>query len=168
MDEIISAHTETVEGLKNQIAQFKSDAEQLPKVKEELEKAKTAAKNSGDAAKIQEAFDAYKAEVAAEKSKAAKQAALSKVAKDAGLSEAGIAKAVKYTNLDTVELDDKGEIKDSKALLQSLKAEWPEYIQTTKTKGADVSTPPGNDPTDYDGMSDADYYKATYEAKKKG
>ena len=167
MDEIISAHTETVEGLKNQIAQFKSDAEQLPKVKEELEKAKTAAKNSGDAAKIQEAFDAYKAEVAAEKSKAAKQAALSKVAKDAGLSEAGIAKAVKYTNLDTVELDDKGEIKDSKALLQSLKAEWPEYIQTTKTKGADVSTPPGNDPTDYDGMSDADYYKATYEASKK-
>ena len=166
-DQIIEAHTETVEGLKNQIAQFKSDAEQLPKVKEELEKAKTAAKNSGDAAKIQEAFDAYKVEVAAEKTKAAKKAVLSKIAKDAGLSEAGIAKALKYTDFDTVELDDKGEAKDSKALLQSLKNEWPEYIQTTKTKGADVSTPPGNDPTDYDGMSDADYYKATYEASKK-
>ena len=149
IDQIIEAHTETVEGLKNQIAQFKSDAEQLPKVKEELEKAKEAAKHSGDAAKIQEAFDAYKAEVAAEKTKAAKKAVLSKIAKDAGLSEAGIAKALKYTDFDTVELDDKGEAKDSKALLKSLKEEWPEYIKTTNTAGANTANPPAGNGKSY-------------------
>ena len=149
IDQIIEAHTETVEGLKNQIAQFKSDAEQLPKVKEELEKAKTAAKNSGDAAKIQEAFDAYKAEVAAERTKAAKKAVLSKIAKDAGLSEAGIAKVLKYTDFGTVELDDKGEAKDSKALLKSLKEEWPEYIKTTNTAGANTANPPAGNGKSY-------------------
>lgn len=165
--EIIAAYLETIDELKHERDDFKEKAGKLAEAQAEVERLKEAAKHSGDAAKIQEAFDAYKAEVAAEKSKAAKKAVLSKIAKDAGLSEAGIAKALKYTDFDTVELDDKGEAKDSKALLQSLKAEWPEYIQTTKTKGADVSTPPGNDPTDYDGMSDADYYKATYEASKK-
>ena len=144
VDEIISAHTETIDGLKEQLKQAKEAADKLPKVQEELDSLKEAAKHSGDAAKIQEAFDAFKAEVAAEKSKAAKQAALSRIAKDAGLSEAGIAKAVKYTNLDTVELDDKGEIKDSKALLKSLKEEWSEYVQTIRTEGVNTPNPPQN------------------------
>lgn len=168
-DQIIEAHTETVEGLKNQIAQYKANAEELPKVKEQLEAAKEAAKNSGDAAKIQEAFDAYKAEVAAEKTKAAKKAVLSKIAKDAGLSEAGIAKVLKYSDYAAIELDEKGEAKDGKGLLKSLKEEWPEYIQTTEKKGADVPNPPaggGKTSEELDGMSDADYYKATYVASK--
>ena len=85
VDEIISAHAETVEGLKEQIAQFKADAEQLPKVKEELEKAKAAAKDGGEYEKLKSEFDKYKADVAAEKTLAAKKTALQKVAKDAGL-----------------------------------------------------------------------------------
>ena len=142
--EIIAAYLETIDELKHERDDFKEKAGKLAEAQAEVERLKEAAKHSGDAAKIQEAFDAYKAEVAAEKSKAAKQAALSKVAKDAGLSEAGIAKAVKYTSLDTVELDDKGEIKDSKALLKSLKEEWPEYIQTIRTEGVNTPNPPQN------------------------
>ena len=141
---IIEAHTDTVDGLKKEIERYKADAEKLPGVQAELEKAKEAAKNSGDAAKIQKAFDDYKAEVEAKESAAAKKAAYEKVAKDAGLTEAGIAKAVKYADWDSVELDEKGNIKDSKALIKSLKEEWPEHIASTTTAGAITATPPAN------------------------
>lgn len=168
VDEIISAHAETVEGLKEQIAQFKADAEKLPKVQEELEKAKAAAKDGGEYEKLKEQFDKYKAEVAEKETLAAKKTALQKVAKDAGLTDAGIAKALKYSDFGKIELDDKGEAKNASDLMKGLKEEWAEYIGSTETKGADTPKPPAQQQKDYDSMSDADYYKATYEANKKG
>ena len=144
MDEIISAHAETVEGLKEQIAQFKADAEQLPKVKEELDKAKAAAKDGGEYEKLKSEFDKYKADVAAEKTLAAKKTALQKVAKDAGLTDAGIAKALKYSDFGKIELDDKGEAKNASDLMKGLKEEWAEYIGSTETKGADTPKPPAS------------------------
>ena len=168
IESIIDAHTETVDGLKAQIAQYKADAEKLPEVQKQLDEAKEAAKNSGDAAKIQADFDAYKAQVESEKAKAAKKSVLEKLAKDAGLSEAGIAKAVKYTDFDKIELNDKGEAKDGASIIKGLKEEWPEYISTQRTDGAPVPTPPASGGgADYDSMSDAEFYKATYEANKK-
>lgn len=145
IDEIISAHTETVDGLKEQLKKAKEAADKLPKVQEQLDSLKDAAKNSGDYAKLKDEFDKYKAEVAKEKTLTAKKAVLSRIAKDAGLSEAGIAKVLKYTDYKTLELDEKGEAKDSKALLKSLKEEWPEYIQTVQTNGVKTPTPPAND-----------------------
>lgn len=153
---IIEAHTETVEALKKERDSFKSDAEKLPKVEEELKQAKEAAKNSGDYDKLKKEFDDYKADVANKETLAAKKAVLSKIAKDAGLSEAGIAKALKYTDFGAVELDEKGEAKDSKALLKSLKEEWPEYIQTTRTEGVNTPNPPQT--TGGSKMSRADIY----------
>ena len=167
-DQIIDAHVETVDGLKQQIAQFKADADKLPEVQAKLEKAEEAAKHSGDAVKIQKDFDDYKAQVEAEKSKAAKESALRKIAKDAGLTEAGIAKAVKYAAWDTIEVNEKGEAKNASDLMKALKDEWAEYIGSSETKGAEVPKPaPGGKPEDYEAMSDADYYKATYLAEKK-
>lgn len=144
IDEIIAAHAETVDGLKEQLKQYIADAEKLPEVQRELEKAKEAAKNSGDAAKIQKAFDEYKAEVEERETKAAKEAALRKIAKDAGLTEAGIAKAVKYADWSTIELTDKGDVKNAKDLIKSLREEWPEHIAKTQQEGANTATPPAN------------------------
>lgn len=139
---IIEAHTETVDGLKKEAEQYKSDAEKLPEVQRQLKEAKDAARNSGDYDKLKKEFDDYKADVQKKESDAAKKAALTKVAKDAGLSEAGIAKAIKYSDLSTFELDENGDVKDGKALIKSLKEEWPEYIQTTRTNGTNPATPP--------------------------
>lgn len=146
---IIEAHTETVEGLKNEAARYKSEADKLPEVQRKLDEAKEAAKNSGDYAKLKKEFDDYKADVANKETLAAKKAVLSKIAKDAGLSEAGVAKALKYTDWATVELDEKGEAKDSKAILKSLKEEWPEYIKTTNTAGANTANPPAGNGKSY-------------------
>lgn len=141
---IIEAHTETVDGLKKEITTLKSKAESYDEVKAELDKAKDAAKDSGDYAKLKKEYDDYKADVQKKESDAAKKAALTKVAKDAGLSEAGIAKALKYSDLSSFDLDEKGDVKDGKALIKSLKDEWPEYITKARTEGANTATPPGS------------------------
>lgn len=142
---IVEANSESLEGIKAERDKYKADAEKLPEVQKELDKAKAAAKDSGEYDKLKKEFEDYKADVANKETLAMKKAVLSKIAKDAGLSEAGIAKALKYTDYSTVELDDKGEAKDSKGLLNSLKSEWPEYVQTSKKKGVDTPTPPPGD-----------------------
>lgn len=143
IEQIIEAHDETVSALKADRDKFKADAEKLPEVQRELDTAKAAAKNSGDAAKIQKDFDNFKAEVQAKEIRAKKETALRKVAKDAGLSEAGITKALKYHDYATIELDDKGEIKAANDLIKSLKEEWAEHLSHENTNGANTATPPG-------------------------
>lgn len=145
IDEIITAHSETVDGLKEQLKAAQDAAGKLPKVQEELDKLKEAAKNSGDYDKLAKEFEAFKAKTAEEKTAAAKKDALTKIAKDAGLSEAGIAKVLKYTDLATVELDEGGAVKDAKTLVKSIRDEWPEHIVTTRTEGAKIATPPVSD-----------------------
>ena len=144
IEQIIEAHTETVDALKQERDSFKSKAESYDKVKAELDQLKDTAKNSGDYDKLKKEFDDYKAEVQNKETMAAKKAALAKVAKDAGLTEAGIAKAVKYADYAALELDDKGDVKDAKALIKSLKEEWPEHIAKATTEGANTATPPGS------------------------
>lgn len=142
IESIIDAHTETVDALKKERDDYKAEADKLPKVQEDLKKAQAAAKDSGEYDKLKKEFDDYKAEVAGKELLAKKTAVLKEIAKDAGLSEAGIAKALKYHNFDKFELDEKGAAKDKAAVLKGLKEEWPEYIQTTKTRGANTPNPP--------------------------
>lgn len=144
VEQIIEAHTETVEALKHERDDLKAKLADFDKVQSELEKLKDAAKNGGDYEKLKKQFEDYKAEVEGRETLSKKKAALEKVAKDAGLSENGVAKAVKYADFSKIELDDKGEIKDSKELLKSIKEEWADYVQTKGVKGADTGNPPKN------------------------
>lgn len=145
IDEIIGAHTDTIEGLKDELAKVKADAAKLPEVQKELEDLKAKPddgwKDKYDAARKELAE--YKDSVAKEKALAAKKAAYQELCKDAGLSENGIAKAVKYADFDSVELDDAGKIKDGKSLIKSIREEWPEHIVKDSTSGAKTATPPG-------------------------
>ena len=47
-------------------------------------------------------------------------------------------------DIDKLELDDKGEVKDAKKHTDSLKADWSDFVGTTTTTGAKVDTPPTN------------------------
>ena len=164
---IIDAHTETTDALKAERDRYKADAEKLPKVQEDLKKAQAAAKDSGEYDKLKKEFDDYKADVASKEALAAKKAAFQKVAKDAGLTEAGIAKAAKYQDYSKIELDDKGEIKDAKDLMKTIKEEWPEHVAKKETKGADTPNPPegGNGGS---GFSDIRAMTAKWHAAKYG
>lgn len=151
IDQIIEAHTETVNALKEERDGYKEEAEKLPTVQKELDKAKEAAsKDDGknpwkvkyDA--IKEEFDNYKAEEQAKATKATKEEAYRAVLKECGVAEKRIAAVVRVADIDSIELDKDGNIKEVDALKDSIKEEWSDFIPTEGTKGADTANPPEN------------------------
>ena len=144
IDSVIEAHTETVEALKGQIETLKADSGKLKDVQKELDDLKNGKDWKAEADKIRKDFDDFKASAEAKETESAKREALREIARGAGLSDAGIAKAVKYTDLSTVEMDKDGKVKNTDKLTESLKTEWGDYVATTQTRGAHVDNPPAN------------------------
>ena len=173
VDEIISAHTEVTDALQAERDWYKVKADKLVGVQKELDDMKAAAEKDGkDPFKvkyeaIKEEFEHYKSDIAAKETKASKTAAYRDLLKQAGISEKRIDAVLKVSNIDGVELDKDGKIKDSDKLLETVKTEWADFISVEGKKGAETATPPAGSTPDYDKMSDAEYYKATYEAAKK-
>ena len=149
IDEIISAHAETVSALKGEIEkesalakQYKDDAEKYASTKEELDslKAEYGDKNYDE---LKSEYDQFKAEVQAKEAQAAKEKAFREAIKDANLTERGIEKAVKYADWDKIELDEDGKLKDAKDHVKAVREDWAEYISKVEKKGAQTATPPG-------------------------
>lgn len=146
IDQIIEAHSETVDSLKADRDSYKEDAEKLKDVQKELDDLKAKGddgwKEKHDRLKAE--FDKYKNDVQEKETKAAKEAAYRAVLKDANLSEKGIEKAIKYAEWDKIELDADGKLKGANDHIKSVREEWAEYVTTTTTTGAKTSTPPAN------------------------
>lgn len=155
IDEIIKDHAETVTALKDQIdtakaetAKYKAEAEKLPDVQKELDTLKEQVKADAEERKgkdydaLKKEFDDYKAEQEKKAVRAEKEAAYKEILKDAGIPEKHFAKILKYSDVDGVELDEKGKITTAKDILKSIKEEWSDHIEKTETKGVKTSTPP--------------------------
>lgn len=147
--EIITAHTEVTDALKADRDKYKSDAEKLPKVQEELDTLKSQQEDGKNPWQVKyealkEQFNEYKADQTAKETKATKEAAYKKLLKDAGVAEKLIASVLRVTDFDSVELDKDGNIKDADKHTESIKTEWADFIQTTQTKGVNTNTPPVN------------------------
>ena len=65
--------------------------------------------------------------------------------KDAGVPEKHYAKIIRYSDIDTLELDDKGKIKTAKDVLKSIKDEWGDHVETVTEIGAGTAKPPVSD-----------------------
>ena len=92
-------------------------------------------------------FDAYKGEQAKKETHNAKEKAYRELLKAVGVSEKRIDTVLKVSDVDSVELDEKGRIKEADTLTESVKTEWADFITTTSKKGADTANPPENDQT---------------------
>ena len=163
VDEIIAAHTETVDALKEQRDAYKADAEKLADVQKQLDKATADLEAAGkDAYKVKyealkEEYEGYKTEQTKKESHAAKEKAYRALLQEAGVSEKRLESVLKVSDVDSVELDDKGAIKGADKLTESIKSEWADFITTTQTRGASTSNPPANNPSG--AMTKADIYK---------
>ena len=152
IDQIIEAHSDTVDALKEERDKYKVEAEKVPGIQKELDTLKEAAeKNEGknpykvkyDA--LKEEFETFKADTEKAASKAAKENAYKALLKESGILEKHIDKVLKVSDLDSIELDKDGKIKDVEALKKSIKEEWDDFIPQNKgTQGANTSTPPAN------------------------
>lgn len=145
IDQIIDAHTETVDALKDERDTYKAGAEKLPGVQKELDDLK---KDGGDWQKKYEKehtdFEAYKNEQTAKEAKATKEAAFRTLLKEAGIPEKRLDVIMKVTNLDEIELEKDGKIKDANKHTETVKSEYADFIVTKTERGADVDTPPAN------------------------
>lgn len=128
IDEIISMHSETVDGLKADVAKYKADADALPGVQKELNDLKA---SGGDweekYTNVKKEFDDYKAEQAGKEAKVAKETAYRELLKTAGVDEKRIETVMKVTNLDDIKMAD-GKIKDADTLVEGIKTEWADFI----------------------------------------
>ena len=150
IDEIINAHSETVEALKEEREKFRADAEKYSKVRDELDRANEKLKEYGkdDSFKIKydalkEDFDNYKKGVETEKTNNSKSAAYKSLLKEIGISEKRIDAVAKLVELDKIKLDKDGKIEGSDDLKKALSEEWADFIVKDGKEGAGTATPPG-------------------------
>ena len=161
IEQIIEAHTETVSGLKQQIADLgddlakakesgTADSDRLKDVQKELDtlKAQVAedakSREGKDYDALKKEFDDYKADIQAKAEKSAKEKAFRDLLTDMKVSDKGVSLILKYQGVNGIELDEDGKLKDAPALRKAVKEDWSDYISTVETKGAETKTPPGS------------------------
>lgn len=149
IDEIISAHADTVNALKEQRDGYKADADKLPAVQKALDDLK--ASQSGDDPykekyeKKAKEFDDYKKGVEAKELKRSKSAAYKQVLKELKASHVDSILKASQSELEKIELDEDGKIKDVDKLKESIKKEWADFLVTEGQQGANTATPPANE-----------------------
>ena len=149
IDEIITAHVDTVNALKEQRDGYKADADKLPAVQKALDDLK--ASQSGDDPykekyeKKAKEFDDYKKGVEAKELKRSKSAAYKQVLKELKASHVDSILKASQSELDKIELDEDGKIKDVEKLKEAIKKEWADFIVAEGQQGANTATPPANE-----------------------
>ena len=143
IDQIIEAHTETVNALKDERDEFKDAAEKLPKVQAELDELK-AKPDDGFKEKYEKEhadFEAYKEQTAEDASEREKKSLYRKLLQDAGVDPKRLDAVMRVADLSEVSVED-GAIVDADKVTEAVKSEWSDFIQTTGSKPAGVDTPP--------------------------
>lgn len=150
IDEIIANHTETVNALKEERDSYKDDAEklkttekQLSELKKELANADTEGfeKKYND---LKKEYDDYRADVENKATRSAKEEAYKKVLASAGVSEKRIGTVMRVSDIDSIELNKDGSIRNVDKLTESIKEEWADFIVNERQQGANTPNHPGN------------------------
>ena len=121
-------------------------------------------KESEEYKALEKQFNDYKTKQTAKETRAAKERAVREWYKSTvGISEKRIDTVMKVTNLDEIELDKDGKIKDADKRTETAKTEWADFIPQTKTMGANTANPPdsnGGGNVDLGTLSMEDYIAA--------
>lgn len=134
---ILDALHEETDALRNEL-----DTEKNARVAAEKERD---AANSGKQT-AEKALTDYKAQQTQKDAHAAKEAKFREQLKAAGVLEKYFDRIVRLSgeDIDKMELDSKGNVKNADKLAESLKTDWSDYVGSTSTKGAPVDNPPAN------------------------
>ena len=149
VDSIIEMHSETVDGLKEQVNTYKADAEKLPNVQRELDDLK-AAGDGGFKEKFEKEhsdFENFKKTIQEKETKAAKESAAKAFFESKGITGNSLEIAMRGSSAEIAALDLDGEkIKDSSALDALVNGTFKALVSTTTTKGANIPNPPVTTP----------------------
>lgn len=143
IDQIIEAHTETVNALKDERDEYKDAADKLPQVQAELDELK-AKPDDGYRERYEKEhadFEAFKERTAKDASDREKHALYRKLLQDAGVDPKRLDAVMRVADLSEVGVED-GAIVDADKVAEAVKSEWSDFIQATGSKPAEVDTPP--------------------------
>lgn len=143
IEEIMEAHVEVVDALKNERDTYKENADKYADTQKELDTLKNA---GGDWQKKYEdehsAFEAFKTAQKDQEDTAAKDRLYRELLKNTKVSEKRIDAIMKLTDVKALKLND-GKLDDIDALTETIKKDWADFIVTEGTEGAGTETPPG-------------------------
>lgn len=146
VDTIIEAHTDTVDGLKDQISTYKADAEKLPGVQKELDDLKKDSSSDDYKAKYEKEkkdFQDYKNGIAEKESAAAKEKAARAYFESKGIPGESMGLVIRGAKAEISGLELDGEkIKDSSALDALLNGDYKGLIGKETKTGTNTQTPP--------------------------
>lgn len=143
MDTIIDAHTETVDGLKGQIADLNSKVAELGEAQAELSDLKTGDYKAKYEA-VKKELDDLKASNASKEKHAKLEAAYRERLEAAGIDPKRHDAILRVTDLSGLELDKDGKLKDAASVDKTISEEWAAFKVTTSIKGEVVPTPPAS------------------------
>ena len=158
---IIENHTETVDALKKERDDWKGKASSVETLTHERDEALEKLSKAGDVQKVQKEFDDYKAGIEKEKLNAQKIAALAAAFEAAGVKRESFRKAMlKGWDIDSVELDDEGKIKNADGIADTVKNDYSDFIATGEDKNLPPNNPPSGGNTDLSKLDMASYIAA--------
>ena len=148
LNRICDLHTDSLDGLNDTVKDLK---ESLATAERERDDYKAKAPKDGvetvlkeDYDKLKKEYDDYKADITAKNTRAEKENAFRELLKSVGVSEKRLNAIIKVSDIDGLELDKDGKIKDAEKHTENVKSEWADFIETTTTKGAKTANPPAN------------------------
>lgn len=147
IDQIIEAHSETVDSLKADRDTYKEDASKLKSVQKELDDLKAKGddgwKEKHD--KLKGEFDKYKGDIEAKETKANKEKAVRAFYESKGITGKNLEIAMRGSRAEIAGIElDGDKIKDNSVLESLVKGDFSGLVATTTTKGANTANPPAN------------------------
>lgn len=149
IDEIITAHAESIDGIKAERDSYKANNEAYEELKKKFEVAeKSLAEFQKDDYKskyesIKSEFDAYKKDVADKSLKQSKETAFKELLKETGISEKRFDSIIKVTDMSAFDFAE-GKFTNHDKVIEAIKSEWSDFIPNYSDKGADIPNPPAN------------------------
>lgn len=154
VDKIMEGHNATVDALREEIDTYKKKAEKADELQRQLEKAQKDLKDAtSDEAEekyktkyemLKDEFKEFKKSIEEKATKENKSKAYKDMLKEAGISDKRIDAVLRVSDVDSIEFDDEGKVKDKDELLKGIKEEWSDFIQTADVQGAKTDNPPEN------------------------
>ena len=157
IESVVEMHTDTISGLKDKLEAAENNVENAEKLKADVEKYKgeleTAKQTIADGEKYKEmyenekaAYESYKGEITAKETKAVKEKAAREYFKSKGINDDNMSIAMRgsRSEIDAMELDEKGKIKDTKVFDELIKGDYAKLISHTEVKGVQTQVLPPN------------------------
>lgn len=148
---IIEEHTNVTSSLKDQIKQYKEDAEKLPEVQKELDDIKKDTSASDWEKKYNDehsAFEKYKTDIADKEKSEKIKSAYRKLLSECKVGDKHLDSILRVTDFSEMKLGEDGLFVDADKLKEKISSDWSGFISTKEMKPSDnPATPPdGGDP----------------------